>query len=110
MSVIGLDIGGANLKAAHTGGAARSLAFDLWKRPAELPTALTAVVAGLPRAELLAVTMTAELCDCFRTKRDGVSAVLDAVVALANQLGRLPVRVWPTGGPFAAIKPAPPPP
>ena len=31
--VIGLDVGGANLKAAHTNGAARSQPFALWKNP-----------------------------------------------------------------------------
>ena len=35
-SVLGLDIGGANLKAAHTNGAARSRPFALWKNPGGL--------------------------------------------------------------------------
>lgn len=103
MRVIGLDIGGANLKAAHTTGAARSVAFELWKRPADLPRELEALVSALPPADLLAVTMTAELCDCFRTKRDGVSAVLDAVAHVANNLGSLPVRVWQTDGTLVTI-------
>ena len=33
MAILGLDIGGANLKAAHTDGTARSVAFPLWKHP-----------------------------------------------------------------------------
>ena len=34
-SWIALDVGGANIKAAHTAGPARTLPFELWKRPDE---------------------------------------------------------------------------
>ena len=47
--------------------------------------------------------MTAELCDCFETKADGVRAVLDAVEAAVRGLRRkLPVRVWLTNGLLAS--------
>jgi probable H4MPT-linked C1 transfer pathway protein len=91
MNVLGLDIGGANLKAAHSGGAARSRPFPLWKDPAALPAALEALVRAMPPFDRLAVTMTGELCDCFETKRQGVSAILDAAAAVA---GNTPVWVW----------------
>ncbi len=39
-TVLGLDIGGANLKAAHSNGTARSQPFALWKAPANLADAL----------------------------------------------------------------------
>jgi probable H4MPT-linked C1 transfer pathway protein len=94
-SVVGLDIGGANLKAAHSTGMARSQPFALWKNPAGLPAALTELIRDLPYRDLLAVTMTGELCDCFETKRQGVKAILDAVAAVA---GSTPVRVWRTDG------------
>ena len=32
---LGFDVGGANIKAAHSSGQARSLPFELWKRPDE---------------------------------------------------------------------------
>jgi probable H4MPT-linked C1 transfer pathway protein len=96
-TVLGLDVGGANLKAAHTAGAARSAPFALWKDPAGLPAALRALIASMPPADALAVTMTGELCDCFESKRQGVSAILDAVEAAA---GPTPVRVWRTDGRF----------
>src|SRR5262245_15374302 len=67
---LGLDIGGANLKAAHTSGAATSRPFALWKQPRDLAAALRELVADLPPAGRVAVTMTGELCDCFATKRD----------------------------------------
>jgi probable H4MPT-linked C1 transfer pathway protein len=94
-SVLGLDIGGANLKAAHSSGAARSRPFALWKAPAALPDALRELLRDWPPYDLLAVTMTGELCDCFASKREGVLAILDAVSAVA---GPAPVRVWRTDG------------
>jgi probable H4MPT-linked C1 transfer pathway protein len=94
-SVLGLDIGGANLKAAHSSGVARTRPFALWKSPADLPNAMRGLLRDWPPYDLLAVTMTGELCDCFATKREGVRAILDAVGAVA---GATPVRVWLTDG------------
>jgi probable H4MPT-linked C1 transfer pathway protein len=105
--VLGLDVGGANLKAAHSGGAARSHPFALWKEPAALPGRLQRLLAAMPPADVLAVTMTGELCDCFESKRQGVGAILDAVGEAA---GGLPVRVWRNDGRFvdpAAARAAP---
>jgi probable H4MPT-linked C1 transfer pathway protein len=95
--VLGLDVGGANLKAAHTHGAARSRPYALWKDPGGLADALRGLIAEMPGAGLLAVTMTGELCDCFTSKREGVAAILDAVEEAA---GRTPVRVFGTDGRF----------
>ncbi len=94
-SVLGLDVGGANLKAAHSHGVARSRPFALWKTPAALPDALSDLLRDWLPYDLLAVTMTGELCDCFATKREGVAAILNAVTAVA---GPTPVRVWLTDG------------
>jgi probable H4MPT-linked C1 transfer pathway protein len=98
--VLGLDIGGANLKAATADRRAVSVPFALWKQPDRLPTALADLVAEFPDAGELAVTTTGELCDCFETKREGVNAIIDAVEAVAN--GRA-VRVWSTDGGFVGI-------
>lgn len=97
MNLIGLDIGGANLKAAHVDGACATRAFPLWKTPEGLVAALREVASSLPEGEMFAVTMTGELADCYRTKREGVGAILDAVESLA---GARPVQVWSTGGEF----------
>jgi (4-(4-[2-(gamma-L-glutamylamino)ethyl]phenoxymethyl)furan-2-yl)methanamine synthase len=94
-SVVGLDIGGANLKAAHASGPAISQPFALWKNPAGLADALRLLLRGLPAFDALAVTMTGELCDCFETKRQGVRTILDAVGSVA---GPTPVKVWQTDG------------
>src|SRR5262245_36408871 len=96
-AVLGLDVGGANLKAAHGDGAARSLPFALWKHPDRLTEHLAALLAELPHGDRLAVTLTGELCDCFATRRQGVHAILDAVGAVAA--GR-EVRVWRNDGRF----------
>ena len=97
MVVLGLDIGGANLKAAPADKRAVSVPFPLWKQPDKLPAALAELVAKFPDADELAVTMTGELCDCFETKRDGVSAIMKAVRFASA--GR-PIRVWSTDGVF----------
>jgi probable H4MPT-linked C1 transfer pathway protein len=97
MSTLGLDIGGANLKAAHQNGTARVQPFALWRAPTALPEALGQLLQELPHAQVLAVTMTGELCDCFASKRDGVAAILDAVTRAARGAT---VIVWSTSGRF----------
>jgi hypothetical protein len=100
---LALDIGGANLKAAHSDGTTRSVAFEVWRRPGELTAAVTDLIGLIPVFDLLAVTMTAELCDCFATKHDGVTAVLDAVERAVREIGSsVSVRVWLTDGRFVA--------
>jgi hypothetical protein len=85
MSWIGLDVGGANLKAADGLGWARSVPFALWRDPSGLASALAALLRDAPNADRLAVTMTGELCDCFESKSAGVHHILDAVEAVAEQ-------------------------
>jgi len=96
-SWLALDVGGANIKAAHTDGPARILPFELWKRPEELSQILAALIATFPPCDRVALTMTAELCDCYPTKAVGVNAVLDAVLDAAS--GQ-PVEVWGVDGRF----------
>ncbi|MEW4567962.1 hydantoinase/oxoprolinase family protein [Tautonia sp. JC769] len=100
---LGLDIGGANLKAAHTGGQAQILPFELWKRPSDLAPTLARLGRVLPESNAVAVTMTAELCDCFATKSEGVAAVLGAVW---KAFPGKPIHVWGTDGQFHGIKTA----
>ena len=83
-SVLGWDIGGVNTKAALVvdGSVQQVLTrpFELQRTPDQLSRLLADLAAALssdPTAH--AVTMTAELSQMFRTKREGVSFVLDAV-------------------------------
>jgi len=98
--VLGLDIGGANLKAANSAGWAKSRSFALWKYPQRLAEELCGLIQSAPTFERIAVTMTGELCDCFETKRQGVNAILDAVEEAANSL---PILVWQIPGNFSDV-------
>ncbi|MDM8555521.1 hydantoinase/oxoprolinase family protein [Desulfococcaceae bacterium HSG7] len=88
-TIIGWDIGGANIKAVRTQWKGRQLksiqtavrSFEIWREPQHLAAVLLNIAEKLEMQEKqdLAVTMTAELSDVFRTKREGVLYVLDAV-------------------------------
>jgi (4-(4-[2-(gamma-L-glutamylamino)ethyl]phenoxymethyl)furan-2-yl)methanamine synthase len=87
--VVGLDIGGANTKAAfiHTdAGVLKDLRtelvyFPFWKRDTQQLLAMLrsigVAVAGARRLDCVAVTLTAELSDAYRTKREGVTHILN---------------------------------
>jgi probable H4MPT-linked C1 transfer pathway protein len=97
LRVLALDIGGANLKAAHSAGTARSAPFELWRQPSGLAAALRTLIESFPEFDCLAVTMTGELCDCFPSRREGVVQILDSVAFVGDWLAK-PVRVWRTDG------------
>lgn len=81
------------------------MAFPLWKHPDRLADELRALTASFKDCDRLAVTMTGELADCFRTKADGVARILDAVAEFA---GYKPIRVWTTAGRFLPLADARP--
>lgn len=97
MYVIGLDIGGANIKSADSDGSAKAVPFELWNSPELLPQALQELLATYQRPDLVAVTMTGELADCFQTKEAGVETILSAV---EQAVAPAPVVVWQTGAEF----------
>ena len=115
MAVLGLDIGGANIKAADGTGRAFSRAFPIWSRPTDLSNELVQILNQFPDCSRIAVTMTAELADCFSTKREGVGLILKAVGDAAQQLsskrdaggsGADPhqsIHVWSVEGQFVSI-------
>ncbi len=103
MSILGLDIGGANIKAADEAGRTVSRPFAMWKYPERLADELASILRGFPQTERIAVTMTAELADCFATKSEGVRFILEAVVASA---GSASVAVWTTAGRFVSASEA----
>jgi probable H4MPT-linked C1 transfer pathway protein len=81
--VIGLDVGGANTKAAvvHGGEPVRVVSepFEVWRDPDALARVIADVVGRLGfDGAPVAMTTTAELVDAFPNKRDGVRHVLDA--------------------------------
>jgi probable H4MPT-linked C1 transfer pathway protein len=88
VNLVGWDIGGVHTKAAWIGEGPEdqatriiSLPFEIWRRPDQLPEVLKEALARLPIRvpDAMGVTMTAELSDAFRHRREGVLFVLDAV-------------------------------
>ena len=103
MQVLGLDIGGANIKAATETAEACSVPLEIWRSPDRLVDTLVPIMDRFSSAEILAVTMTAELADCFATKADGIDRVLRTVEVVA---GKRPIRVWQTSGEFVSTQEA----
>jgi len=100
--ILGWDVGGANIKAALIRGPRGDphiveLPFALWREPKRLPAMLVEVANRLGTAPVMAVTMTAELADCFAAKREGVAFVLDA---FRTAFGGAAVWVFGTDGRF----------
>jgi (4-(4-[2-(gamma-L-glutamylamino)ethyl]phenoxymethyl)furan-2-yl)methanamine synthase len=90
--ILGLDIGGANTKAASSDGCfAQSVYLPLW-RNAPLGTVLGRFANLSPTA--VAVVMTGELADCYASKREGIECIMTAV----NQAFRCPVYFWGSSG------------
>ena len=99
MPTLGLDIGGANIKASDGFDHSLSRPFAIWKHPDRLSAELGAIVEQFPEADHIAVTMTAELADCFPSKAEGVERILAAVQEVA---GERVVLVWQTAGEFVS--------
>ncbi|MEM4297883.1 MAG: hydantoinase/oxoprolinase family protein [Nitrososphaerota archaeon] len=88
LMILALDGGGVNSKAAavKSGNVHRLIAtythhFPIWKFGKErLPEALNQVNKTIgAEYDAVALTMTAELSDAYRTKREGVNHILDCV-------------------------------
>jgi (4-(4-[2-(gamma-L-glutamylamino)ethyl]phenoxymethyl)furan-2-yl)methanamine synthase len=102
--VIGLDVGGANTKAAWRDGDRRrtvSRPFEVWREREALEAVLREVVAAVAAGpvDAVALTTTAELSDAFRTKREGVGFVLDAAEAALGA----PLFALTTAGDLVAV-------
>jgi probable H4MPT-linked C1 transfer pathway protein len=96
--VLAVDIGGANTKAARLHGTSLrtvSRPFEVWRDRDALAALLRDVAAEAGQADAVAITMTAELSDAFRTKREGVAFVLGAA---EEALGDRSLSVLTTAG------------
>lgn len=91
---LGLDIGGANTKAASSDGLfAACIYLPLWKG-APLEEALCSIARSQPQAEAVAVVITGELADCYSSKREGLERLMDSV----RRSFSVPAYFWGTGG------------
>lgn len=97
---IGLDIGGANLKACDSTGRAITENFALYRNPEQLSGQIRNILGRLPHPHAVVVTMTAELCDCFVTRRQGVNQILDSLESVINPAI---TRIWGIDGKFHPI-------
>jgi hypothetical protein len=87
--ILGLDIGGANVKAVRldrdangeTTANTASAPLEVWRDPSLLAGELISLGRKLDAGACAhaALTMTAELCDSFTTKREGVNFICGAV-------------------------------
>ncbi len=102
MIILGLDIGGANTKAAllHFKEKKRIESFSyieyfpFWENTiTEIPLMLQRVIKNLieknnfalKNIDYITVTITAELSDAFQTKREGILIILDALETIFNK-------------------------
>jgi (4-(4-[2-(gamma-L-glutamylamino)ethyl]phenoxymethyl)furan-2-yl)methanamine synthase len=104
-ATLAVDIGGANTKAAWLGGGSLrtvSRPFEVWRDRGALSAVLREVAAEVAggRSGAVAITMTAELSDAFRTKREGVQFILDAV---QDALGDRSPSVLTTAGELVSL-------
>jgi (4-(4-[2-(gamma-L-glutamylamino)ethyl]phenoxymethyl)furan-2-yl)methanamine synthase len=107
-ATLAVDIGGANTKAAwRQGESLRTVSrpFEVWRDREALATVLRDVAAevAVGPADAVAITMTAELSDAFRTKREGVGFVLDAA---QDALSDRPLSVLTTAGELVSVEAA----
>ncbi len=98
-NILGLDIGGANIKACDLNSKAISLVFPLWKQSEQLTAAIQELIAQYDNLSSLAVTMTGELADCFASKSEGVSFIVRSVEDAIRET-QIGAPYWQTSGEF----------
>jgi len=106
--VVGLDVGGANTKAALVDGRgpARIVSepFEVWRDPDAMAGVIASVVGRLGAdGAPVALSTTAELVDAFASKREGVLFVLEAS---ARALSGRQLRVMRTDGVLVGLEQA----
>lgn len=79
MKVITLDIGGANIKIFD--GKYRSYYFPIWKKMSKFGNFISSLNL---KADIFGITMTAEIADCFKDKKEGVNFIIDNVEKALN--------------------------
>jgi probable H4MPT-linked C1 transfer pathway protein len=100
-ATLGLDVGGAGLKASLVSGTMAACwsgarRFPLWREPSKLADELRILVKDRS-FDCLALTMTGELCDAFETKAQGVQQIIEQTQKAFPQIQ---LHVWQTTGQF----------
>ena len=101
--VVGIDIGGANLKYAVTSRESHSRFFPMWQKSEQLADAIAEdLVSRFSHAPIkqLAVTMTGELADCFVDRAEGVRHIVSQTRQAAERLAIANVKFYGVDGTF----------
>ncbi len=105
--IVGLDVGGANLKYASADAQVFRRRFAMWKTP----HVLAEVIEEDLRREYgavaaIAVTMTGELADCFVDRGVGVAHIVDHVTRAGDRAGVDVVNFYGVDGRFHVARDA----
>ena len=113
LNVVGWDIGGVHIKASRLLWRAGEIVdsrvvvrpFEIWRKRESLPGVLKQIgdELGISLTKAMAVTMTAELSDTFRNKREGVLAILDT---LDQVFPKIPIYPMSLEGDFVPLSEA----
>ncbi len=91
--ILGLDVGGANTKAASSDGLFTKIEYlPLWKEAPLVP--LLRRISAETKPEALAVVMTGELADCYSDKMSGILSIKAAVEGAFS----CPIKFWGVDG------------
>ncbi len=115
-NILAFDIGGANIKATFfitkngviTDFRSSLEYFPFWKRTMEqlyhvLSMQRDTLIDGLNMPDVVGITLTAELSDVFKTKRDGVNQILDCV---ERTFTNIPIKVLDVDGNLLTVEEA----
>jgi len=94
--ILGIDIGGANTKITKIEGdnyEIYHIYFPMWKKKDELEDLLKNYNNNV---DYIALVMTAELADCYKTKKEGVEDIINKVENVFN----CPIYVFDVNGNF----------
>lgn len=98
--ILGVDIGGANLKYATEDGRCFDRPFPMWTRSCELAEQLASDIGRFEGVKQLAVTMTGELADCFPSRAAGVTHIVDQVIRCIPHVALESASFYGTDGRF----------
>ena len=99
--ILGIDIGGANTKITELEGDSykiHHIYFPMWKKKDEL----VELLKNYSDADYVALVMTAELADCYKTKKEGVEDILNK----AEKAFDCPIYVFDVNGNFLGLEDA----
>ena len=100
---VGMDVGGANIKVAHSSGWSNSCVFPMWKQSENLSQSVASLLGPCPAFRGVAVTMTGELADCFATRAEGVAVILEQITSI---IPASMVRVYDVQGNWRTVSQA----